>query len=57
MAASITLLVMGPAISCVQDSGIIPYLLTSPTIGFTPTTEFFEAGLKIDPEVSVPMAT
>ena len=35
--------------------GIMPSLLTKPTVGFTPTTPFIEAGQTIEPFVSVPI--
>ena len=37
--------------------GTIPERETSPTVGLMPTTEFWLAGLRIEPEVSVPTAT
>ncbi len=36
--------------------GIMPDLLIKPRLGLRPTTELAEAGLTIDPSVSVPMA-
>src|SRR5215213_2447137 len=36
--------------------GMIPERLTSPTVGFKPTTPFAEAGHTIEPSVSVPTA-
>ena len=36
---------------------MIPRLLISPTVGFMPTNELAVAGFKIEPEVSVPIAT
>ena len=35
--------------------GIMPPRPTSPTVGFTPTTQFAEAGSMIEPLVSVPI--
>ena len=37
--------------------GIIPSLLTRPTVGLIPTTPLLEAGQLIDPFVSVPIAS
>jgi hypothetical protein len=37
--------------------GKIPWRLTKPTVGLIPTTPFDDPGLKIDPDVSVPIAT
>src|SRR3954466_6412517 len=34
--------------------GTMPVRLTSPTVGLMPTRRFCEAGLRIDPDVSVP---
>src|SRR5437762_9908258 len=56
-AASDTDRAIGPGVSCVDEIGRIPVRLTSPTVGFTPTSELATAGLRIDPEVSVPMVT
>ena len=38
--ASSTLLVIGPAVSCECDIGIIPALETSPKLGLIPTIPF-----------------
>ena len=38
------------------EIGIIPDLLTRPTVGLNPTIPFTEDGQDIDPLVSVPMA-
>jgi hypothetical protein len=35
--------------------GMIPVLLTNPTVGFSPTMPQHEDGLTMDPSVSVPM--
>ena len=51
---SITNLVIGPAVSSVDDIGTIPALLTLPIVGFIPTSEFADDGDKIDPDVSDP---
>ena len=47
---------MGPAVSWVSDIGIIPSLLTSPTVGLMPTTPLVEDGHTTEPFVSVPTA-
>lgn len=52
-----TVLVIGPALSWLPIPGIMPLLLTSPQVGFRPTRELWAAGLMMEPEVSVPMAT
>ena len=39
-----------------DDIGIIPCLLTSPTVGLNPTIPLTEAGQDIEPFVSVPIA-
>ena len=54
---STTNFVIGPAVSNVDEIGIIPDLLTEPIVGFIPTREFDEAGDNIDPEVSDPIET
>ncbi len=56
MATSVTVLPMGPAVSCVADIGIMPVRLHSPTVGFNPTRPFTEEGETIEPSVSVPIA-
>ena len=56
-AAELTEFAIGPAVSCVEDIGIIPDLLTSPTVGLIPTIPFTEEGQLTDPFVSVPIAT
>src|SRR5258706_10781082 len=57
MAASITVRVIGPAVSCVCEIGMIPERLHSPTVGLIPTMPLMEAGHATDPLVSVPIAT
>jgi hypothetical protein len=37
-------------------SGMIPRMDTRPYVGFSPTTLQYEAGVRIDPPVSVPSA-
>src|SRR5713226_3401731 len=54
MAASVTVRVIGPAVSWLAAIGTTPCRLISPTVGLMPTTELALAGLRIDPEVSVP---
>ena len=57
MAASFTVLAIGPAVSCVDEIGMIPDLLNKPTVGLMPTKLFTDAGQVIEPSVSVPIAT
>jgi hypothetical protein len=57
MAASFNVRAIGPPVSCEKDIGIIPLLLTNPTVGFIPAIPLLLAGQTIDPFVSVPMAT
>ena len=54
---SIIFFVIGPAVSRVEDIGIIPDLLTLPIVGFIPTKELAEEGDKIDPDDSDPNET
>ena len=54
---SIIFFVIGPAVSRVDDIGIIPDLLTLPMGGFIPTKELAEEGDKIDPDLSDPEET
>ena len=54
---SITPLVIGPAVSRVEEIGIIPDLLILPIVGFIPTNELAEDGESIDPDVSEPSET
>src|SRR5262245_40954294 len=56
MAASVTVRVMGPAVSWVLEMGIMPERLTSPTVGLIPTMPFTDEGDTMEPSVSVPMA-
>src|ERR1700719_121784 len=55
-AASRTLRVNGPAVSWLCEMGAMPRRLTRPTVGFRPTMPLIEAGLTMDPSVSVPTA-
>lgn len=54
-AASLTLRVRGPAVSCEWEIGTMPVRLTSPTVGLNPTTPLTDAGQTIEPSVSVPI--
>ena len=56
IALSITLLVIGPGVSKVDEMGTIPVRLKTPIVGFNPTIEFKLDGDVIDPDVSVPTA-
>jgi hypothetical protein len=56
MAASVTVLAIGPAVCLVLEMGMIPVLLT-PTVGLIPTIPLTEAGHTTDPSVSVPSNT
>ena len=55
MAASSTVLVIGPAWSNESDRGMTPCLLTSPYVGFKPTVPHNADGMRIEPPVSVPI--
>ena len=57
VAASFTVLAIGPAVSSVSANGIMPDLLTIPSDGRNPTTDCCAAGATIDPVVSVPIAS
>ena len=54
MAASRTVRVMGPAVSCEWEMGMIPDRLQSPTVGLIPTIPLLEEGHMMEPPVSVP---
>src|SRR5215469_7011338 len=56
-AASATHLVIGPAVSCADDIGTMPSLLTRPSVGLSPTIPQLFDGLTIEPSVSVPIAS
>src|SRR4029078_2329950 len=56
MATSSTVRAIGPRWSSVQLMGTTPYLLTRPKVGLMPTTPLVLAGLRIDPDVSPPVA-
>ena len=53
-ALSYTFFVIGPTVSKKLDIGMTPVLLILPTVGLSPTKEFFDDGDKIDPDVSDP---
>src|SRR5215510_2822904 len=53
-AASSTVLHIGPTWSKVHDIGITPRLLTRPYVGLNPTMPQCDAGMRMDPPVSVP---
>ena len=55
MAASVTVLAIGPVLSRSQSSGLMPAMLTSPRVGRTPTTALVAAGMRIEFAVSVPL--
>src|ERR1700682_6406813 len=56
IAASLTVRVIGPAVSWLCAIGMIPALLIRPTVGLIPTMPLAEEGQTIDPSVSVPIA-
>src|SRR5713226_7012832 len=56
MAASVTVRVMGPAVSWLCAMGIMPARLTRPSVGLMPTSPFIEDGQVTEPSVSVPTA-
>src|SRR5260370_41604520 len=56
MAASLTVRVMGPAVSWLCAIGMIPALLTNPRVGLMPTMPLADDGQTIEPSVSVPIA-
>ena len=49
-----TLLAIGPAVSWSAVIGMMPCRLIRPTVGLTAASRLAFAGLRIDPEVSVP---
>ena len=57
IAASSTLLTIGPAVSWEASIGEIPYPGTSPSVGFSPTSLCWVDGLMIEPDVSVPIVS
>ncbi len=54
IAASATVRAIGPAVSWSAVMGMTPYRLTRPTVGLIAASMFALAGLRIDPDVSVP---
>src|SRR5215218_5679673 len=56
IAASLTVLVIGPAVSWLCAIGMIPARLTRPIVGLMPTSEFADDGHTTEPSVSVPIA-
>jgi len=56
IAASETVRVIGPDVSCECEIGIIPLREMRPTVGLMPTTPLVTAGQMIEPFVSVPTA-
>ena len=55
-AASRTVRVSGPMWSREKSSGRTPKRLTRPYVGFSPTTPQKDAGMRMEPPVSVPIA-
>src|SRR5690242_732602 len=55
-AQSSTVLVIGPTLSNVELMGTTPRRLTRPVVGLRPTTPSTDAGQRIEPPPSVPMA-
>lgn len=53
-AASFTVLVIGPTVSCTTVIGTTTLLDVSPVLGLIPTTPFILDGPMIEPPVSVP---
>ncbi len=56
-AASATVRAIGPAVSWLCESGMMPARLTSPTVGLIPTRPFADDGHTTEPSVSVPTPT
>ncbi len=55
-AASRTVRVIGPTVSCVGHSSTSPLRLIRPRVVFNPTTPHRPAGMRTEPPVSVPIA-
>ena len=51
-----SVLAIGPGVSWVNEIGIMPDRLISPTVGLIPTIPFALDGQTIEPLVSVPIA-
>src|SRR4051812_22675729 len=56
IAASVTVRVIGPAVSWLAEIGMMPVWLTRPTVGFSPTSPHTPAGDVTAPSVPVPIA-
>src|SRR6185369_12409697 len=56
-AASSTVRAHGPPWSSELEKATMPYRETAPYVGFTPTVPVTEAGCRMEPPVSVPMAS
>jgi hypothetical protein len=54
VAASATVRVIGPAVSCEAEIGMTPLRDINPTVGFIPTIPQIDDGHTMDPSVSVP---
>src|SRR5262245_34340306 len=54
--ASSTLRAIGPSLSIVQHRAIAPCRLTRPYVGRRPVTPEYADGVRIDPDVSLPIA-
>src|SRR6185436_15422568 len=46
----------GPSLSIVHETAIAPWRLTAPYVGRSPVTPQNDAGVRIDPDVSLPIA-
>jgi hypothetical protein len=57
MATSVTLRPIGPPMSCVVESGMMPVRLASPCVPRMPARLLWDAGMRIEPQVSLPMPT
>ena len=55
MALSVTVLVSGPAVSTLHETGHTPIRLMRPKVGLRPTRLLLLAGCRTEPAVSVPM--
>src|SRR5512132_411182 len=56
IAASVTVRVMGPAVSWLWAIGMIPSCDRRPSVGLRPTTRLLPDGHTMEPSVSVPTA-
>ena len=57
MARSSMVRASGPATSCVVESGTMPAMLDNPFVGRKPTRLLCDAGMRMEPHVSVPIPT